>query len=174
MIYLPVPVVDEDDLPVELELDTGWLPNREFDSRARQLAATPSGVSFLTPACMYVQGKKTRIQKKIKKTLSKPLDLGGGESIEQVIRGKENKNQITHTELANWQFAEVYVGEEGGKKERKNKVGTGGVGGGESKARLAEKDDAFSFAFVSTIAGEESVLPNFSRFPVTSNLWTHA
>jgi hypothetical protein len=35
MIYLPVPVVDEDDLPVELELDTGWLPNREFDSRAR-------------------------------------------------------------------------------------------------------------------------------------------
>jgi hypothetical protein len=44
----------------------------------------------------------------------------GGKSIEQVIRGKENKNQITHTELGNWQFAEVYVGEEGGKKERKH------------------------------------------------------
>lgn len=34
MVYLPAPAVDGLP-PVELELDTGWLPDREFDSRAR-------------------------------------------------------------------------------------------------------------------------------------------
>lgn len=35
---------------IRMELDTGWLPNREFDSRARLLGETPKCcVCFLTP-----------------------------------------------------------------------------------------------------------------------------
>lgn len=64
---------------VELELDTGWLPNREFDSRARQLASTPSGVSFLN------------LEEEKGIELSKPLELLRTKNMEHVIRGKENK-----------------------------------------------------------------------------------
>ena len=59
------------------------------------MAATPSGVSFF----LNLLGGE--------KALSKPLEFRKGEkSIEQVIRGKENKIRLRGA-YESWRFAEV-------------------------------------------------------------------